>query len=447
MNGAQRIASGSFSLLLLCLLLASCVTALVQESLDDYEETLARLELRLALNPNDAEALKELGVIYVRTGVFDSASVYLERAYPLDPDEPETLFHLGLTREQLGQPQAALELYERYIDVPRLSRYRKAMQGRYRWLRREGAREQVQRALSIEAQMDSTDLSPNVVAVFPLTYRGREQRFASLGRGLAEMMMFDLAKVNSLIVVERVQLQALIDELNLAQSQYADPATAPRTGKLLRAGRILVGTFNVIDEETLLLDMLLWEAQVPTPPEPETYTDALSNFFALEKRIVFGLIDEMGIALTEEERRRIELIPTRSFQAFLAYSQGLELEDEGDYEGAARRYREAGLVDPNFGQAINGLENTEGLGAATETIDEVFETTFGVAPPTTSPTELLGDRMGNLGIVTGTENALAPEEQSAQGVTGQTTREPAEEAASVVPALPVPPPPPRGGNR
>ncbi len=122
-----RIASGSFSLLLLglCLLLASCVTMAVQESLEDYEVTLVRLELRLALNPNDAEALKELGVIYVRTGGFDLASTYLERAYTLDPDEPETLFHLGLTREQLGQPQAALELYERYIDVPRLSRYRK----------------------------------------------------------------------------------------------------------------------------------------------------------------------------------------------------------------------------------------------------------------------------------------------------------------------------------
>ena len=382
-----RIASRSFSLLLLgwCLLLASCVTMAVQESLDDYEVPLERLQLRLALNPNDVEALKELGVIYVRTGGFDLASTYLEQAYTLDPDEPETLFHLGLTREQLGQPQAALELYERYIDVSRLSRYRKPMQGRYRWLRREGAREEVQRALSIEAQLDSTDLSPNVVAVFPLTYRGREQRFASLGRGLAEMMMIDLSQVNSLIVVERVRLQALIDELSLAQSRYTDPATAPRTGKLLRAGRILAGTFNVVEDENLLLDMLLWEAQVPTPSEPETYTDALSNFFALEKRIVFALIDDMGIALTQEERQRIEFIPTRSFQAFLAYSQGLELEDEGDYDGAAQRYREAGLVDPNFGQAINGLENTEGLGATSETIDQVLGTTFGVAPPTTSP--------------------------------------------------------------
>lgn len=451
MIGALRKAPGSFLLLLLgcCLLLASCAPIVVQESLDDYEETLEQLVQRLIEDPDGVDTLRELGVIFVRTSLFDSASVYLERAYALDPDDPETLFHLGLTREKLGQPQAALEVYERYVDVSPLSRYRKPMQGRYRWLRREGARDEMLRILTIEEQLGSDDLSPDVVAVFPLTYRGREERFSALGRGLAEMIGIDLSQVGRLTVVERVRLQALIDELKLAQSDYVDTTTAPRTGKLLRAGRVLAGSFNVLDEENLLLDMLFWEAQLPTPPEPETHTEALSNFFTLEKRIVFDLIDDMGIALTQAERQRIEFVPTHSFQAFLAYSQGLVLEDDGDYEGAARRYREASLFDPGFQAVIDHLESTEGLGAAQGTIDEVFETTFGVAPPTTSSAELLGDRLGNLGLVTGTGSAPTSEEQS-EGATGRVPREPAEDAASVVRSLPVPPPPPpprSGGNR
>jgi len=449
MIGEFRSAPGSFSLFLLglCLLLASCAPIVVQESLDDYEETLPQLMQRLIQDPDGVETLRELGVIFVRISFFDSASVYLERAYALDPDDPETLFHLGLTREQLGQPQAALEVYQRYVNVSSLSRYRKPMQGRYRWLRREAAREEMLRVLTIEEQLGTTDLSPDVVAVFPLTYRGGDERFASLGRGLAEMMVIDLSHVERLTVVERVRLQALVNELALAQSDYVDPATASRTGKLLRAGRVLAGSFSVLDQENLLLEVLLWEAQTPTPPEPATHTDALSNFFAMEKRIVFDLIDEMGISLTEAERLRIEFIPTRSLQAFLSYSRGLVLEDEGDYDEAARRYREARLFDPSFGAVIGKLESTEGLGAATGTPNEVFETTFGVPSPTTSPADLLGDRMGNLGLMTGT--GYAPEEPSSQETTGNLTREPAEEAASVVRGLPVPPPPPPrgGGNR
>ena len=449
MIGAFRNAPGSLSLfpLGLCLLLASCAPIVVQESLDDYEETLPQLMQRLIEDPGGVETLRELGVIFVRTSLFDSASVYLERAYALDPDDPETLFHLGLTREQLGQSQAALEVYQRYVDVPLLSRYRKPMEGRYRWLRREEARQEVLSALTIEEQLGGANLSPDVVAVFPLTYRGGDDRYAALGRGMAEMMVIDLSHVERLTVVERVRLQALIDELDLAQSDYVDPATAPRSGNLLRAGRIMTGSFSVLDEENLLLDVSLWEVQTPAAPEPATHTDALDNFFAMEKRIVFDLIDEMGIALTVEERQRIEFIPTRSFQAFLAYSQGLVLEDDGEYEDAAQRYREARLFDPNFGAVVGKVESTEGLGASTGSIDEVFETTFGLAPPSTSPSDLLGDRLGNLGLMTGT--GLAPEESSGQEMTGKIDREPAEEAASVVRGLPVPPPPPPrgGGNR
>ena len=111
MIGALRKAPGSFVLLLLgcCLLLASCAPIVVQESLDDYEGTLEQLMQRLIEDPDGVDTLRELGVIFVRTSLFDSASVYLERAYTLNPDDPETLFHLGLTREKLGQPQAALE--------------------------------------------------------------------------------------------------------------------------------------------------------------------------------------------------------------------------------------------------------------------------------------------------------------------------------------------------
>ena len=78
---------------------------------------------------------------------------------------------------------------------------------------------------------------------------------------------------------------------------------------------------------------------------------ALDELFTLEKNIVLRLFDDMGVTLTTAERNAIEQRPTRSLAAFLAYSRGLELEDRGRFEEAARLFDNAVRLDPGFGSA------------------------------------------------------------------------------------------------
>jgi hypothetical protein len=66
--------------------------------------------------------------------------------------------------------------------------------------------------------------------------------------------------------------------------------------------------------------------------------------------------------LTTAERHAIEERPTRSLQAFLAYSKGLRLEDEGKYQEASRSFGEAARLDPSFGAA--SVKSTETSAAA-----------------------------------------------------------------------------------
>ena len=94
--------------------------------------------------------------------------------------------------------------------------------------------------------------------------------------------------------------------------------------------------------------------------------DRLSQLFDWEKGLVFDLIDEMGIVLSEAERREIELIPTEDLQAFLAYSRGVQAEDEGRYGEAAGFFRQAVTIDPGFSAAAEQIEVNEGLQAASK---------------------------------------------------------------------------------
>ena len=85
--------------------------------------------------------------------------------------------------------------------------------------------------------------------------------------------------------------------------------------------------------------------------------------FDAEKRIVFGVFDDLGITLTPAERAAIDQRPTRSIAAFLAYSGGLSAEDSGRFDLAARLYREAARLDPGFAAAQAGASRAEATSA------------------------------------------------------------------------------------
>lgn len=61
--------------------------------------------------------------------------------------------------------------------------------------------------------------------------------------GLAQMLVSDLRGTPGVKVVERSQLQAIMDELKLGHSGVVDPATAAKVGKLLGADTLLIGSY------------------------------------------------------------------------------------------------------------------------------------------------------------------------------------------------------------
>jgi len=90
---------------------------------------------------------------------------------------------------------------------------------------------------------------------------------------------------------------------------------------------------------------------------------ALDQLFTLEKNIVLRLLADMGVTLTTVERNSIEQRPTRSLAAFLSYSRGLELEDEGRFDAASRLFDNAVRLDPSFSAAQQGSQNAKNAAA------------------------------------------------------------------------------------
>lgn len=403
------------------------------------QAAIADLEEEAARNPDDTQALSDLGVLYLRVDSVRSAAQVLERAYEGGADDAQTVYFLGLAREKQGRTQDALALYKQYPEVSRRSEFRSLMRGRYDNLVRQQARQEIAQLVAREDSLEAAAeaLSPEVVAVFPLSYRGSNERYAPLGRGLAEMVLVDLAQVERLQVVERIRLQALLQELELARSEYVDSETAPRTGRLLRAGRVTGGSYDVLADEDLRVDAQLWSAEDQALSSVDAQTGTLDAFFEVQKALVFELLRTMGIALTPEEQEQIERIPTQSLQAFLAYSRGLEDEDAGNYQAAQGHYQEAAELDPEFQEAGAKADEMQGISSTAGPPESALQSALPLAPPPAPTVDLIGDRIRNLNTGIGT---------SATPSTGE--RQPAEEgAATTSPSLPDPPGPPgSGGN-
>jgi hypothetical protein len=201
-------------------------------------------------------------------------------------------------------------------------------------------------ALARESTLTAQPAEPSTLAVLPVTIAG-DSTLQPLSRGLAELMTSDLALVRSLRLLERVQIGALLDELKLGQSARADASTAARVGRLLRAERMVQGVASMTQGGPARLSATVVSAD-GTVRSGAQANGTFKQLLDLEKQLVFSLATQLGIQLTDAERQRILRQGPKNLAAFLAYSEGLDALDRGDFRAAAAAFATAVRADPSF---------------------------------------------------------------------------------------------------
>src|SRR5690349_25088846 len=67
--------------------------------------------------------------------------------------------------------------------------------------------------------------------------------YDGLGKGIADLLINDMASNPSMRLVERDRIQSILQEQSLVQSKSIDPETAVKLGKLLGAQYMITGGF------------------------------------------------------------------------------------------------------------------------------------------------------------------------------------------------------------
>jgi TolB-like protein len=322
---------------------------------------IPRLEAQRAKSPKSVEVLRALGIQYYKAQRYTDARTVLGEAATEAPKDGVVALYLGMSAEAMGDLPAAKTAYSSYLKVGRTQRVRRQLEGRLAAMQRRELQEAAKAAVQREAALSATPGPRNTVAVMPFRFSGADSTLRPLERGFADLLTTDLSRVKAVTVVDRSRLEAILDEIKLNQTAAVDSTTAVRAGKLIQAGTLVQGSLLQTGEKLRTDAALVSVATSAVSITPATDEQDLDRIFDMEKRIALSLVQSLGVQITTAERDAIEQRSTRSLKAFLAYSEGLTLEDQGRFDEASRAYANAARIDPGFGIAAQKSTQTANM--------------------------------------------------------------------------------------
>ncbi len=194
---------------------------------------------------------------------------------------------------------------------------------------------------------------PGSVAVLYFQNQGNPE-LEPLKVGLSQMMTTDLVGAGGAKVVERVQLQSVLDELKLGHSAVVDKDTSAKVGKLLGAEYLVLGSYFSLGG-TLRVDARLVRVETGEIVHAFGQNGAVGDLFDLERRVAASFRDRLGElvpgAVAALPERIAAAVGAKPLDAVMALSEGLIALDNHELPRARESFERALLADPRLDEA------------------------------------------------------------------------------------------------
>lgn len=287
------------------------------------------------------------------------SKAFLERAKEIAPDNYVVAYHLGSVYLNEGKKEDAILEWERYLSMAPMDSKSIAIREHLTILKLDYLEEFAQNAIKQVDSIseDQIQIKENTIAVLDFKNSGSLE-YNAISKGLSAMIITDLLKVPELNVVERMKIQALLQEIRIGMTEVVDEKTAPKAGRMLLAKSIIWGEFAVEKSKKMKISSTVTEILDSTNLGKAEVEGPVSEFFNLEKELVFNILEALGLKeedLSPSVKKSIRKIHTENFEAFLNYSKGLDYIDQKDFYKANEAFHTAVKLDPEFDIANNAL--------------------------------------------------------------------------------------------
>ena len=210
------------------------------------------------------------------------------------------------------------------------------------------------------------DLRPTV-AVLPFVNSAigsTHDELAPLSKGIADLLITDLAQNTGIRVVERENLMRLLEEQNLGRDGRVDDATAARIGKLLGAKHMVTGTFLTDRSGTMVITIKSIDSETGRISWADVSRGKTDDFLTIVSNVSQKANQGLKLpALTpaarqtsEAKAKKQEKVP---FAAVMMYSRAISAQDAGNKAEAITLFKQAIDRFPDFEDAKSALKKAE----------------------------------------------------------------------------------------
>jgi len=208
------------------------------------------------------------------------------------------------------------------------------------------------------AQQRGQDTRPGI-AVLPFnnggSYGQQKEDFDALERGIAGMMISELSSNPAARVVERQEIQRLVDEQNLGAQGRVEASSAAKIGKLVGARYTVFGTF-VDFYGDFRVDVRLVNTETGEIVKTESERMQRDHLFDIIRNVAARLMKDANLpALPRQasDQRMTRQVPT---EALTYYSRALLYQDRGQNDKAKEMFSKALAIFPEYAEAADGLQ-------------------------------------------------------------------------------------------
>lgn len=399
----------------------------------------------------DTRALSGAMIAYYGLNKYKNSFALSKRILSLDTYNSAAIFYAGLNLEENKKYTLAKRIYRYYQFLPESDPYYNFIYSRFNLMVEKEMSARAKMAVQMEKSVGMGQVVDNTLAVLYYVNILEDPQWNALSKGIAEMMITDFTQVQNLKVIERVHLQKLMEEMGLGMSGLADESTSPRVGRLLRAKNLVHGSFVVKAGRNLTINSDLVEVSENSNFGGKEFDGTLSEILELEKQIVFNTLQSLSINISNEVKGKIKSNTTKSLEAFMEFSRGLDEYDNENLDAALTHFQNAVKLDPKFGVARNKLY----LSSALKIVQshnfvakhpEIMKRRFSLLPASVRPRSQFGNiaytRFRLQQLSQNLDMGYLPGNDSRNGVSDLLTGGLIDQVDVRRELLPVPPPPP-----
>jgi TolB-like protein len=176
----------------------------------------------------------------------------------------------------------------------------------------------------------------------------------ALSLALTEMMISDLSRLQILTLVDRENLNKIMEEQTLSLTGLLDESTTARTGELLGAQYLMTGSL-LFTADNIILSSRISRVETGEVMASVTLNGQAEQIFPLQEELLEELMTQWDIPLSRKEWNLLAERSNVPLNGLIQLGNALEASDKGDYQAALTYLESAMELSPDFTLAADLL--------------------------------------------------------------------------------------------